>query len=336
MPNRYEVAYGVLLLIWAVSGGYITSANVKLGSYKKEDKYLNNAYWNTFAAAFVTWTLIGIIILLMILAAVGIIGLFATGAGEVAAGGVAAGEVAAGGVAAGEAITASEVAAGGVEALEGDSTLKKAMDIAKGKLNKKNSITEVSNVTLAILGVSLFLVTVSGILAAVSASQIRKSPNYNADDKKLQEAHSDCTIAAILCLGSAGILLIVMLIAVVSHKRAEDKIKEAKEILAKQQKEHALQAEKLKQEHDLEVRKLQEENQKAMIERQLELKRAHERSIIEKRLQDTKFEEAKKAAVQKQELATISEDPKPPIKPLRRVSKTSGGVDDPIPLSTQN
>lgn len=314
MVNRYEVAYGVLLLIWAVSGGFITSANVKLGSYKKEDTYLNNAYWNTFAAAFVTWTLIGIIILLIILSFVGVVALFTSGIGE------------------GTTIVGGEVVAGS-EAGEsiGSIVSKKAKSTAKGQLNEKQSKKDggtggaggagISNITIGILCFSLLLVTISGILGAVSASQIAKSPNYSKDDKKLHDAYTDCIIAAVLCLGSAGLLLIVTLVALVSYERGRAKAKKIEAVRVKQEQEHALEVERLKKEH-----------QKALLDQREQLKRAHERSAIEKAEKEAEYQEQLLAAEKEKRLKEISGS-EPPIKPVREISKRVSGVNDPILIS---
>jgi hypothetical protein len=59
-----------------ISGGFITQANADLGKYKSNSSNVNTAYWLTFWAAFVTWTLIGIFIILVILACFGFIEIF--------------------------------------------------------------------------------------------------------------------------------------------------------------------------------------------------------------------------------------------------------------------
>ena len=67
MSSFWNFAFGaILIIIWIISGGFVTQANVFLGPYKNKDQYLHSAYWYTFWAAFVTWTLIGIFILLII------------------------------------------------------------------------------------------------------------------------------------------------------------------------------------------------------------------------------------------------------------------------------
>ena len=75
-----------LIIIWIVAGGYITQANVKISGNKDNDgtDYLHNAYHYSFWAAFATWTLVGLAVILIVFGI--LIGglLFATGVGEVA------------------------------------------------------------------------------------------------------------------------------------------------------------------------------------------------------------------------------------------------------------
>lgn len=65
----------VLILIWIVTGGYATQANVYLTDYKRDDADLKQAWNLTFAVAFVTWFLIGVAIIIVCI-------MFFTGAGE--------------------------------------------------------------------------------------------------------------------------------------------------------------------------------------------------------------------------------------------------------------
>lgn len=330
--NRYEVAYVVLLVIWAVSGVFITSANVKLGSYNNLDPYLNNAYWNTFAAAFVTWTLIGIIIILLILVYAGGVALFSSGIGEVGLAGV------------------------GAEEAVSKILLQETVNSLNNKLDEKNETIGATNKTLAILGISLFLVTVSGVLSAVSASQIVKSPNYSKDDKKLHAAYNDCIIGACLCLGSAGILLIVMITSLVSYKKAKDEQQELQAELEEKQRQHELEIEELKKKHlDSRIKekarleqahrrsvleyKIQEAKQREAIE---QLKAEKEREALiqeakyrETQLQATKNKDALEAAKQQIKL-TEETGVKVPTKPVRKISTKPSEINDPIPLSNEN
>ncbi len=72
----------LLIIVWIVSGVYITAASTKLFSHRNDHPQLNTAYWFCFWAAFVTWGLIALFILLVILAIVGLVALFGSGAGE--------------------------------------------------------------------------------------------------------------------------------------------------------------------------------------------------------------------------------------------------------------
>jgi hypothetical protein len=61
----------VLILIWIVAGGFVTQANVFLHSHKGDDKNMKDAYWYSFAAAFITWFLVGLFLLVGLAALVG-------------------------------------------------------------------------------------------------------------------------------------------------------------------------------------------------------------------------------------------------------------------------
>src|SRR5579862_2094241 len=90
MASYWEIFLAVvLIIIWILAGIFITQANVYLGPFKNIDSFFLTAYNYTFWAAFITWFLVALFILLFILAIVGVIGLFSTGAGEAE---VAAGE----------------------------------------------------------------------------------------------------------------------------------------------------------------------------------------------------------------------------------------------------
>ena len=161
----------ILLIIWVLSGGFITETSIKLTPYKDRDSFLNRAYWSAFWASFVTWTLVIISIILVILAIVGVGALFGSGAGEA----VEAGEL--------------------VESSNASQALK---------------VTNqgISWVAILFLVVALILVSVTGVLSAIAANDIRQSPNYTVLDANLQKAYDSAIIAACLCLGSGGLLLI--------------------------------------------------------------------------------------------------------------------------------
>src|SRR5579871_6212246 len=85
MGSFWNFVFGlILIIIWILSGGYVTQANILLTSYNQKDDDLHSAYWHTFWAAFTTWTLVGLFIIFVILGIVGIVALFSTGIGEAA------------------------------------------------------------------------------------------------------------------------------------------------------------------------------------------------------------------------------------------------------------
>jgi len=77
---------GFMLLIWIVSGGFLTQASTFLHG-SRDDRNISKAYWLTFAAAFMTWFLIGMTIIVVILIIAGVVGLTAgTGGADLAVG----------------------------------------------------------------------------------------------------------------------------------------------------------------------------------------------------------------------------------------------------------
>ena len=53
----------VLLLLWIITGGFITEANIYLDKYKDSNTYLNKAWKYTFAVAFMTWFIVALAII---------------------------------------------------------------------------------------------------------------------------------------------------------------------------------------------------------------------------------------------------------------------------------
>jgi hypothetical protein len=73
MSLSWSFIFGVILIIiWIIAGIYVTQANIYLTSFKDTDESLHQAYWLTFWAAFVTWTLVGIFVVLVVLSVLGI------------------------------------------------------------------------------------------------------------------------------------------------------------------------------------------------------------------------------------------------------------------------
>lgn len=210
----------ILIFLWLIAGVYITMANVKLGSYKKTDNKLNNAYWDSFWAAFVTWFMVGIFVIILILLAI----VTVMGGGEAEL----AGE--------GALILGEEAAT--LETIATQAGKKIAKQVVK---QQKKSIFRkiIDGIKMAFLIFSIFLVALTGILAAVAANAIKTSPNYDPSNKKMVAAHKECSIAAYICLVADGLLLIALIIYFIySHK------------ISKKRK-----AEEAKQQQDLEQKK---------------------------------------------------------------------------------
>jgi len=181
MSDIFFTIYVILLLIiWIIAGGYVTQANVYLRSYKDLDDNLMKAYSDTYKAAFVTWFIVALVVLLVILAVAGVITLFATGVGEVAAG-----------------AEATEAA----EATEEENAAKKSL---KGNYN-------LSWVIIIFLIIAIALTSTTGIFAALAAQNISSSSNYNSDVYKLKKSYDNCLIAAVLSLGAVGLLIVGVL-----------------------------------------------------------------------------------------------------------------------------
>ncbi|CAH6419025.1 Hypothetical protein HVR_LOCUS213 [uncultured virus] len=231
MSSFWNFLFGALLvIIWVVAGGFVTKANVQLSDYKNTDEYLHRAYWFTFWAAFVTWTLVGIFIILVILSVLGVVALFGSGAGE-------AGVAAEGGV---------EGAEGG-EALESESVKSRsarAQNVIKSPQEQGAFNEGISWITIGFLIFALILVGITGVLAASAASSMIKSPNYNPSISKLNTAYTDCIIAACLCLGAGGLLIIGIIVYFIVGEQRKKKL-EAQEKLV--QKERALEIQEVQE-----------------------------------------------------------------------------------------
>lgn len=62
----------ILIVIWIISGGFITQANVFI-QYHRDDDYLKKAYLYSFSASFITWFIVGVFVLIIVLACFGVI-----------------------------------------------------------------------------------------------------------------------------------------------------------------------------------------------------------------------------------------------------------------------
>lgn len=195
MSSFWNFAFGfILVILWIVSGVFITQASIYLTPYKDTDEYLHRAYWFTFWGAFVTWFLVALFIILVILSIVGLVALFGSGVGEA---GVAA------------------------EGVEGEASLSQLQGYAQSPEGQSAISGGISWLTLAFLIFALILVTITGVLAAIAASSMAESPHFDRSVAKLNTAYTDCIVAASVCLGAAGILLIGTIIYFIIGWRAE-------------------------------------------------------------------------------------------------------------------
>lgn len=215
---------GILVLLWIISGGFISQASSYIHPYKDKDNNINNAYWYAFWAAFITWTLVCLFAIVVILIILGVVGLFATGVGE-------AGVAVEGGVAAAEggALLAEE----GAVATEGALETKLGSEaVKKGSKKESKGVVEtgISWIAMGFLIFALILVGITGILSALCASDLAKSPNFNPSDQKLKTAYNDAIISASLCLGAAGLLIIGIITYFIIGEQKASKAKKMEEI----------------------------------------------------------------------------------------------------------
>lgn len=258
MSSFWNFAFGALLvIIWIIAGGFITQSNVFLGPYKNTDNYLHDAYWYSFWAAFVTWTLIGIFIILVILSVIGVLALFGSGVGE-------AGAAAEGGAAA---VEGTEVA---TAAELGTST-----KTGKSSKAKKGVSTGISWITIGFLAFALILVAITGILSALTASSMVKSPNYDPTISKLKTAYTDAIVAASISLGAGGLLIIGIIVYFIVGEQRKKKIEAQKELAAK---ERALELHEIQQ---LKVQSIQEKAAEQAVHTQ-ELQQAQQAALVQK------------------------------------------------------
>lgn len=182
----------LLILLWVVTGGYVTQANVYISPYRKKDSQIKLAYDYSYWAAFITWFIVGVFVILIILSVLGIAALFGSGVGEVGA--------------AAEAGEAGE--AGGQFARYG------------GKL------PSLSITTLIFLGGALGLVITTGVLAALAADTLVKSPAYDSSNRKLAKARENLIIAAVASLGTVGVLIAALITYLAVERSRKEKFKE--------------------------------------------------------------------------------------------------------------
>ena len=169
----------VLIVIWIVAGGYITQANIKIRKFEGNDQFFKKANDYAFWAAFITWFLVTLFVLLMILAIAGVVGLFSTGAGE------------------------AEVGAEEAEGAEED----EESNLYK-QYSKSQNQGGISWSTIIALIFTIVLVSITGILAALAAEKLKQSSKFTESNADMKIAYDDCVIAAIMCLGTGGLLIL--------------------------------------------------------------------------------------------------------------------------------
>lgn len=211
MSSFWHVAFGILLIIiWIVAGGFVTRASTFLRDKKGKDEKLNRAYTYTFWAAVVTWVLVGLFVLLIILAVFGVLAIFGSGAGEAAEAGEA-----------GEAAETAELSRG-----------ERAKNAIKSPRLREEVSKHSSLSTILFLLFALVLVGTTGVLSALAAGDIASSPKYDPSINKLRTAYTDCIVAASLCLGAGGLLIIgIVVYIIIDIRRKGPEKKEEKKLL---------------------------------------------------------------------------------------------------------
>lgn len=235
MSSFWNFVFGaILIIIWVLAGGFVTTANINLTNYRNLDLQLHQAYWFTFWAAFVTWFLVALFIILVILAVIGVVGLFSTGVGEAG--------------------LAAEGVEGGLAASEEFTTLSKGQDLLKYKDSQG-----ISWATIGFLIFAFILVSVTGVLSAIAADEMVKSSNYKNTDNKLVVAYRDCIISASMCIGAAGILIIGMITYYIVGYQRQKKIEAENKLIEKERRLQLAQIKELQQKSA--VQKLQEQSE---------------------------------------------------------------------------
>jgi len=190
-----------LIVIWIIAGVFITITEINVKPYSGQDPLMGKGYTYAFWAAFVTWFLLALFIVLVI---GGAALLYSSGAGEAEAGEAALEEFEA------------QQAEGGAGGFKG--------------LGERKEIKGGANAVAVIL-ISLFigLLFITGILAALSAYDIVESPIFDPTNASLNKAYIDAIVAASLSLGIVGLLIIGLITYVVVSKTSKSSKKRSKE-----------------------------------------------------------------------------------------------------------
>lgn len=97
-----------------------------------------------------------------------------------------------------------------------------------------------SAVLISFIVVVLLLAIITGILAAIAASDMHKSSNIDLAASKPKTAYTDCIVAASLCLGAIGVIIIggiIFIIVKVNQSNKQKELRAAQEAKAAQEKD---------------------------------------------------------------------------------------------------
>jgi hypothetical protein len=216
-----------LLFLWFITGIYMANASSGLHGSRNINGNLHSAYYDAFWGAFITLGLFSLAVVLVVIVIVLVIffpEVLALGAvgGEAAEGaevGIEGSEAAIEG--AEEGIEGSEAAIEGAE--EGEAAAKKvAKKVTKKgeeethKTEKKKSKSWIDDIIYLFFYGAAFLLTINGILAVLCAINIDSSGMKSS----VGGPFHDAVIAAVLSLGTIGVMVLVFLLShYLSHRK---------------------------------------------------------------------------------------------------------------------
>lgn len=179
---RNFIFFGILLLVWAVAGGFITQATVFLQNYKNSP-YTSTAYKYGVIVTCITWILIGITAIVI---CIGI------GTGTIAAAGAAAEEAIATGSISYVAIFALVIAII-LNMITGVLSVYMALNIAKSPKYSSSNHTLSTAYEYSIIGACMCLISVGiliiGMIIYLTTKHQQKM-KYQAREKELTEKHN--------------------------------------------------------------------------------------------------------------------------------------------------
>jgi hypothetical protein len=137
-------------------------------------------------------------------------------------------------------------------------------------LPSSNESSGPSLFSIIFLIVAVILVLTTGILAAFAASWIAQSTQFSQGDQTLKICHSDCVIAASLCLTAVGLMIIGIIIFIVLAVKQSRRNAKAKELIKQINDEKKRQLIEIKDRLDI----LELQTVEARAQQQLALERA--------------------------------------------------------------